>query len=210
MDRNNKKRKVKSAKKNHNLKINNNKIFNIKNKLIQSNNHNSNKKAVDKIKNIANNVNKKQRLFSSNINSNIKIKEDFEAEYNKLENLCSKQRKKDKKDIINIKKYIEERKIKFKKNEEEKNINKLNYYKKMFKNYQNLEKEIKMINRVNKLEEKKEKEKEIKKLDNNLNEKSNGSFENNKFNNNYYFGCLDVKRILKKNIPINNKNTVLS
>ena len=54
---------MKSAKKDHNLKINNNKIFNIKNKLIQSNNHNSNKKAVDKIKNIANDVNKNKYLI---------------------------------------------------------------------------------------------------------------------------------------------------
>ena len=95
-----------------------------------------------------------------------------------------------------------ERKIKYKEDNEQKKTNKLNYFKKMFKNYQNLEKEIKKINQASKNEEKKQKE--IKKLDINLNEKSNGSLENNKFNDNYYFGCLDVKRILK-NIGIKSK-----
>ena len=205
MDINNKNRKVKSAKKIYeknkksNLNIKNNKNKNIKKIISQSINHSSNKKAVDKIRNIAKNIDKRKRLFSANINSKNKIKTDFETEYNRLEILCDKKIKRDKKDI---EKYMIERKIKYKEDKEQKKTNKLNYFKKMFKNYQKLEKEIKKINQASKNEEKKQKE--IKKLDINLNEKSNGSLENNKFNDNYYFGCLDVKRILK-NIGLKNK-----
>ena len=74
-------------------------------------------------------------------------------------------------------------------------------FKKIFHNYQQLEKEIKNINIIKPLEKKNAKQ--IKTEFANLNEISNGSIENNKFNKNFYFGCIDVKRILSKNIVTN-------
>ena len=86
------------------------------------------------------------------------------------------------------------------KDNKQKKLKNLNTYQKMFDNYRKLEKEIKNINITNKLKKSEKKQNKIFLFDNNINDISNGSIENNKLNNNYYFGCLDVKKILSKKI----------
>ena len=170
-------------------KNNNNNIIGIKN----IRNNSTNIKAVKKIKNIAKNINQKPNIYSSNSIKNIKT--GFELEYDKLENLCNKKSTRNKLEIEN---FIADQKRKIKRDKRERKDKHDRLYKKMFRNYQKLEREIKNINIVNKL---KKKEKAKGKKDYyNLNDKSNGSIENNKFENKYYFGCLDVKRILSKRI----------
>ena len=207
MEKNKKIIKPKSAKKNieknnkiANIKIKDNKKDRFINNLIKKTNHSTNNNSIKKIKNIARKINKNPNIYSSFSNS-VKIsKTNFEKEYNKLENLCSKKTARNKKEIKN---YISEQKMKYKKEEEKKKITFYKTYEKMFQNYKNLEKKIKQINIVKNLEI--EENKEIPK-ENNLHDKSNGSIENNKFNKKYYFGCIDVKRILSKHIIINNDN----
>ena len=189
MEKNKKYIKPKSARKN--LEKNNNK------NIININSHSSNNKDVKKIKKIAKNIYPKTRLYSYNSNENFKT--DFEKEYDKLENLCNRKSNRNKLEIIN---YIADQKKKMKKEKEEKKSKNYKLFKKMYKNYQKLERDIKTINIVNKI--KKTQEKENKKEDN-PNEKSNGSIENNKFNKKYYYGCLDVKRILSKDNFLNKK-----
>ena len=177
MENNKKYLKAKSARKNK-KEIENNNIF--------KKNKNS------KLKNL---------LFDKKMNKshyNNNIKENFEKEYDKLENLCNKKSNRDKTEIKN---FIKEQNMKLIKDNKQKKLKNLNMYKKMFDNYRKLEKKIKNINIVNKLKKNKEKQFKIfSSYDNNLNERSNGSIENKIFNNNYYFGCLDVKKILSKNI----------
>ena len=161
-------------------------------KEIEKNNNISQKNKNSKLKNL---------LFDKKINksnSNNHMKAHFEKEYNKLENLCNKKSNRDKKEIHN---FISEQKMKLIKDNKQKKLKNLNTYQKMFDNYRKLEKEIKNINITNKLKKSEKKQNKIFfSFNNNINDISNGSIENNKLNNNYYFGCLDVKKILSKKI----------
>ena len=138
----------------------------------------------------------KKKFTESNSSKN--IKPEIELEYNRLENLCNK---KSNRKTSELKNYIAEKKRQFQINQNEEKSKNLEKFKKIFHNYQQLEKEIKNINIIKPLEKKNAKQ--IKTEFANLNEISNGSIENNKFNKNFYFGCIDVKRILSKNIVTN-------
>ena len=151
---------------------------------------NNNKKAKS-VKKIVSNPKKEIKLSNSKNDEN----NNFEIEYKKLENLCSKKSSRGDKEI---KDYMDNKKNKMMKDIKEKKLRNLDFYNKIYNNYQKLEKDIKSINITNKLKKPIKKNKEN---DYYLNEKSNGSIDNNnnKFQKIYYFGCLDVKRILSTN-----------
>ena len=200
MEKNKNIKRVKSAKKdieknkNFNKNIKNTKMYK-NNNIFLKNNHSTNNKTMKQKEIIAKHINKNpKKIYSSNSNSITNVKIDSELDYDKLENLCNKRSTRNKKEIKN---YMKKQKTKFKKDEEEKKRNFYKTYEKIFNNYKQLEKEIKNKNIADVL---KEENKKIEKMDYNLNEKSNGSIENNKFKKNYYFGCMDVKRILSKKI----------
>ena len=150
--------------------------------------------------------NQKQEINTNNSDSDKDIKRIVELEYNKLENLCNKKSNRNKKEVKN---FMEEQKKKMMNDKKEKELKKSNIYNKIFDNYRKLEKEIKNINITNKI---KKCEKKVLKFDeNNLKEISNCSINNTKFNNkifdcDFYYGCLDVKKILSKYIIIKKKN----
>ena len=147
---------------------------------------------------------------NKNINktSKDKSKDNFEIEYEKINNLCYY--KKNHRGNIEIQNYMERKNKQYKDNKiKQKNLQ-LENYDKLYKNFINLEKEIKK-NNIHKF--KKDKQKKVIDDDDDeseLNEKSNGSIDNN--NNNlekkYYFGCLQVRWILSKsnNNTKNNNN----
>ena len=87
------------------------------------------------------------------------------------------------------KKQFKENKIK------QKNLQFENYDK-IYKNFINLEKEIKK-NNIHKIKKIKKK-KVIEEENGHLNDKSNGSINNNNLEKNYYLGCLQVRWILSK------------
>ena len=134
----------------------------------------------------------KQKITNTN-------KDDFDTEYEKLNNLCyykkNHRRKNEVEDYMrNKKKQLKENKIKQQQLQ-------FQNYDKIYKNFVNLEKSIKQKN-IHKINEKK-KERNNEEIDiddyENKNEKSDGSIENNNLEKNYYFGCLDVKLILSNN-----------
>ena len=208
MEKNKKLIKARSANKNSD-KIKKIKI-NINNKKKEKSNNKINLNSHKNSNNLQNIFFKKSKekqpvnTFNSNLNLNSKI--NFDLEYDKLENLCNKKSNRGKKEI---KDFMEEQKKKMINDKAQKKLKNSKIYKKIFINYRELEKEIKNININNKLKKKEETNFKIK--ENNLNDKSNGSFrnklENKKFNNNYYFGCLDVKKILSKRIIIQKKQS---
>ena len=178
--------------------------------------HNRNKSAkprIDKLKRI--NEQKKK-----------KPKDDFDIEYEKLNNLCYNK----KRSIKEIQNYITEQKLLYEENEIKQQILREKINNKIYTNFKNLAKSIKNIrHQLQKIKKDKRKD-EIGKdeEESKIEENSNGSIgdfieDNNKpqkdkkdKNNNakveeinkilekkYYFGCLDVKCILSnRNINI--------
>ncbi len=200
------KNKIPSQKSNYtqnkNKKINNNKISNIKQNISKpktANNANNykNSKHPKKINSLRGDMHPSKTYSAGHKNNNINIiknkkNEDFDREYEKLNNLCYY--KKNYRSNIELQDFIDNQKKRFKQNIIKQKELEFKKNDKLYRNFVNLEKIIKH-NNIHKINTCKKK-REINDEENMINEKSNGSIDKINLEKNYYFGCLDVKWIL--------------
>lgn len=189
---------------NNDKKTNNNKISNIKKnisrpKTINNANNYKNSKNQKKLNSLKGGPHPFKTYSASHKNNNLNIiknknKDDFDSEYEKLNNLCYY--KKNHRSNIELQDFIDNQKKRFKQNIIKQKELEFKKNDKLYKNFVNLERIIKQ-NNIHKINGRKEK-KEINDEENMINEKSNGSIDNSNLEKNYYFGCLDVKWILSK------------
>ncbi len=199
--------------KSSNIKINGNKINNNSNKNNKKTNNTisdqklKHLKKINSVRSGNHHYNKKLENYKKinlNINTKNKNKDDFDIEYEKLNNLCNY--KKNVRGNSEVEDYMKRQKKLFKENKLKQQQLQFQNYDKIYKNFVNLEKSIKLknIHKINK--KKKEINNDNEEIDNeNEKDKSNGSIENNNLKKNYYFGCLDVKWILANNSNIPTK-----